>query len=82
MNKIEVEDILISMRTPDNQETINNLLDKVRASDKTSLQNTIMQAGGTKEAITRFFESKISEPKQYYPKTYFNKQIFFIWDNW
>ena len=61
MNKIEVEDILISMRTPDNQETINNLLDKVRASDKTSLQNTIMQAGGTKEAITRFFESKISE---------------------
>ena len=61
MNKIEVEDILISMKTHDNEETINKLLNKVKTIDEVSLQKAIMQAGGTKEAITRFFESKISE---------------------
>ena len=61
MNKIEVEDILISMKTHDNEETINKLLNKVKTIDEVSIQKAIMQAGGTKEAITRFFESKISE---------------------
>lgn len=61
MDKIEVEDILISMKTSDNEEIINKLLGKIRTIDEVSLQNAIMQAGGTKEAITKFFERKISE---------------------
>jgi hypothetical protein len=44
MNKIEVEDILISMKTPDNEETINKLLNKVKTIDEVSLQKAIMQA--------------------------------------
>lgn len=61
MDKIEVEDILISMKTSDNEEIINKLLGKVKAIDEVSLQNVIMKVGDTKEAIIKFFESKISE---------------------
>lgn len=61
MNKIEIENILLSIKTSDNEAVINKLLDKVRAVDDVSLQNALTQAGGTKEAITKFFENKISE---------------------
>ncbi|MBO5479293.1 MAG: hypothetical protein J6A04_06390 [Clostridia bacterium] len=61
MDKREVEDILISMKTSENEEIINKLLDKVKIIDNISLQNAIRQAGGTREAITKFFENKISE---------------------
>lgn len=61
MDKREVEDILISMKTSDNEEIINKLLDRIKSVDDISLQNAVMQAGGTKEVITKFFEDKISE---------------------
>lgn len=61
MDRREVENILISMKNSNNEEIINELLGKIRTVDDISLQKAITQVGGTKEAITKFFENKISE---------------------
>lgn len=61
MDKKEIENILISMKTPGNTKIIDKLLDKIKIIDDDSFQNAIMQAGGTREAITEYFKNKISE---------------------
>ena len=61
MNKQEVENILISMRNPENEEVINKLLDKLIVIDNNLLKNAIKQAGGTKESVKKFFEEKITK---------------------
>lgn len=61
MDKKEVEDIVISMRTSENEEIINGLLEKIGTIEDTSLQEAIKKVGGTKEAVINFLENKISE---------------------
>lgn len=61
MNRSEVEDILESLKTSENEEIVAKLLEKVKLINDVLLQNAIKEAGGTKEAITEFFKKKISE---------------------
>lgn len=61
MNKVQIKNILISMRKKENEEIINNLLGKIDIMDDSSLQNAVRQVGETEEAIREFFQKKIEE---------------------
>ena len=61
MEKKEVKNILMSMRTPENDEMINKLLGKIDIMDEQSFRNILKQIGETEEKIRDFLNKKISE---------------------
>lgn len=63
MDKIQIKNILISMRNEKNEEIVNNLLGKIDMMDDSSLQSAIKQVGKSEEAIRKFFKKKIEERK-------------------
>ena len=64
MNKVQIKDILISMRNKENEDSVNNLLGKIDMMSDSSLQSVIKQIGETEEAIQNFFQKKIAERKR------------------
>ncbi len=61
MNKQEIKNILMSMRTQENDTLINNLLGKIDIIDEKSLQTALEKVGNNEEGVRKFFESKLSE---------------------
>lgn len=61
MNKKEIKDILMSMRTPENENMVNKLLGKLDLLDENSLQNAVKQVGGTEDSVRAYFEKKLTE---------------------
>lgn len=65
MNKKDVKNILISMRTHDNEDKINNLMGKIDLLSEEKLSDMISQIGNNEESIRNYLEKKIVErPKQ------------------
>lgn len=61
MNKQEIKNILMSMKTQENDALINNLLGKIDMIDEQSLQTALEKVGNNEEGVRKFFESKLSE---------------------
>jgi len=61
MNKKDIKNILMSMRTNENEEMINKLLGKIDMMDDKSLQKAVEEVGGNEDAVRSFFEKKIAE---------------------
>lgn len=61
MDKIQIKNILISMRNEQNEGIVNNLLGRVDIMDESSFQSVIKQVGETEEAIRKFLQKKIEE---------------------
>lgn len=61
MKKQEIKNILISMRTQENDTLVNNLLGKIDMMDEKSLQTALEKIGNNEEGVRNFFENKLSE---------------------
>ena len=61
MNKQEIKNILMAMRTQKNDTLINNLLGKIDIMDEQSLQTALEKVGNNEEGVRAFFERKLSE---------------------
>lgn len=61
MKKQEIKNILMSMRTQENDTLINNLLGKIDMMDEKSFQTALEKVDNNEEGVRKFFESKLSE---------------------
>ena len=61
MNKEDVRNILISMRTADNEATVNFLLGNIDMKDDDTIEHAIMNLGNSEKNIRAFFQKKIEE---------------------
>lgn len=61
MNKEEVKNILISIRTPENEKLVNYLLGEIDIMDEASIEQATAKLGNNKESIKDFFTKKIAE---------------------
>ena len=61
MNKEEVKNILISIRTPENEKLVNYLLGEIDIMDEASIEQATAKLGNNKESIKDFFAKKIAE---------------------
>ena len=61
MNRKDIKSILISMRTPENENQINNLLGKIDLLPEEKLQTMIAQIGDNEESIRNYLERKLNE---------------------
>lgn len=61
MKKQEIKNILISMRTQENEEIVNNLLGRIDLMDEKEIKTTLEKVGDNEESIRKFFQSKLSK---------------------
>lgn len=61
MNKKDVKNMLISMRTPQNEEAVNNLLGKIDLMEESKIQEIIAQLGGSEEAVRKELSERIDK---------------------
>ena len=61
MNKRDIKNILITLRTHDNESKINNLLGKVDLLSEEELQTKLREVGDNEEAVKSFFEKRLKE---------------------
>ena len=61
MNKNNIKRILISMRTAENENQVNNLLGKIDLLPEEKLQAMIAQIGDNEESIRKYLEEKLDE---------------------
>lgn len=61
MTKQDIKNILMSMRTQENNSIINNLLGKIDLMDEKSIQIALDKVGNNEEGVRKFFENKLSE---------------------
>lgn len=64
MKKQDIKNILMSMRTPENEIVVNNLLGKIDMMDEQAILEASKKVGDTEESIRSFFEQKLSERKE------------------
>ncbi|MBQ3414012.1 MAG: hypothetical protein IJH39_01400 [Clostridia bacterium] len=64
MERKKIKEILMSMRTQENEELVNNILGKLDLMDEDSIQKAITKVGDNEDNIRKFFESKLSERRQ------------------
>ena len=64
MKKQEVKNILISMRTEENDTLVNNLLGKIDMLDEQSLQTALEKVGNNEESVREFFKNKLVANQQ------------------
>ena len=58
MNKEEVKNILISIRTPENEKLVNYLLGEIDIMDEASIEQATAKLGNNKESVKDFFTKK------------------------
>ncbi len=76
MKKIEVKNILFSMRTTDNEEIVNNLLGKIDLLSEENFQAMLKQIGDNEENIRNYFQRRLSlKQEQHEPHTQINKMF-------
>jgi len=61
LNKKDIKRILISMRNPNNENQVNNLLGKIDLLPEETLQTMIAQIGDNEESIKKYLEEKLKE---------------------
>ena len=61
MNKKEIKGILISMRAPENESIVNNLLSKIDLIPEDKLLEMAKEVGDNEESIRKYFQDKIAD---------------------
>lgn len=64
MNKNEIKNILISMRTSGNEARVNYLLGKIDMMEETEIEKILMDIGKTEENVRGFLRKKLEEGNQ------------------
>lgn len=64
MQKQDVKNILMSMRTQENSEAVNYLLGRIDMMDEQAIQENLAKVGDSIESVTQFFEQKITQKNQ------------------
>ena len=64
MEKRDIKNILISMRTTENEAQINNLLGKIDMLDFSTLQEMLQKIGDNEDSVRKFLESKLSASRE------------------
>lgn len=64
MKKQELKNILISIRTEENDTLVNNLLGKIDMLDEQSLQTALEKVGDNEESVREFFKNKLVANQQ------------------
>lgn len=59
MNKEEVKNILISIRTPENEKLVNYLLGEIDVRDEASIEQATAKLGNNEESIKDFSQRKL-----------------------
>ncbi len=60
MKKLEIKNVLFSMRTAENEEIINNLLGKIDLLSEEKIQDILRQVGDNEESIRSYLQEKIN----------------------
>ena len=61
MTKKEVKEILLSLKTQENERLVNNLLGKIDMLDEKSMQLALDKVGNNKNGVKKFFEDKLNK---------------------
>ena len=61
MNKNDIKKILMSMRTPENENKVNNLLGKIDLLKEEELQKMLDKIGNNEESIKKYIQEKLKE---------------------
>lgn len=64
MEKRDIKNILISMRTTENEAQVNNLLGKIDMLDFSTLQEMLQKIGDNEDSVRKFLESKLSTSRE------------------
>lgn len=64
MDKKQVKSILMSMRTPENEEKVNFLLGKIDMMEESEIQQRLETIGNTEQSVREFLNKKIDENTQ------------------
>ena len=64
MNKKEIKEILISMRTAENEKKINNLLGKIDLLTDEKIETLVSQIGDNEESIKEYLSKRLEERKE------------------
>lgn len=75
MDKKQVKSILMSMRTPENEEKVNYLLGKIDIMEESEIQQRLETIGNTEESVREFLTKKISENDQDNQKLPINEDV-------
>ena len=65
MNKSEIKEILMSMRTTENESKVNNLLGKIDIIEDSKLEAMISQIGDNETDIRDYLQKKLEDKKEY-----------------
>ena len=63
MNKNDIKRILMSMRNPENEEKVTNLLGKIDLLSEEKLETMIAQIGDDEESIKKYLEGKLNSER-------------------
>lgn len=61
LNKKEIKDLLMSMRTSENENTINSLLGKIDLLSDEKLESMISKIGNTEDDIKKYLQSRLEK---------------------
>lgn len=61
MNKREIKNLLMSMRTPENENNVNSLLGKIDLLSDEKIKSIISQIGNTEEDIKKYLQQKLEK---------------------
>ena len=64
LDKAGVKGILMSMRTPENEAKVNNLLGKIDLMDEAAFAAALEQVGNSEEGVKKLFEDKLAEREE------------------
>ncbi len=65
MTKIQIKNILMSMRTSDNEIIINNLLGKINLLTNETITSMVNQIGDNEESIKKYLQTKLEEKQEH-----------------
>lgn len=65
MNKREIKNLLMSMRTSENENTVNSLLGKIDLLSDKKIQSMVSQIGNTEEDIKNYLQSKLEKTQNH-----------------
>lgn len=64
MNKLEIKNLLISMKNSENESKVNNFLGKIDLISDKELEAMISKIGNTEDSIKSYLQSKLENTKE------------------
>ena len=66
MDKNTIKSILMSLRTPENEAKVNNLLGQIDMLNEDKIQSELQKIGNSEESVKSFFQKKLEERERHY----------------